>query len=58
VVIVPGKSAESPLIALVAGVPHAKTQVPVMPPREADRLSRAEVGKLRAWIDQGAVWPE
>ena len=58
VVIVPGKSAESPLVHLVAGYPHEKTQVRAMPPGEKERLSRAEVGVLRAWIDQGAAWPE
>jgi hypothetical protein len=58
IVIVPGKSAESPLIHLVSGFPDKKTQVPAMPPREKDRLSKEEIGKLRAWIDQGAVWPK
>jgi hypothetical protein len=58
VVIVPGRSAESPLIHLVAGYEHQKTQVSAMPPQEKGRLSKVEVGVLRAWIDQGAVWPE
>jgi len=57
-VIVPGRSAESPLIHLAAGYDHAPTRVRAMPPREKDRLSAEEVGKLRAWIDQEAVWPE
>jgi hypothetical protein len=57
-VITPGRSARSPLIHLVSGLPDKKSQVPAMPPREKDRLSKAEVGKLRAWIDQGAVWPK
>ncbi len=51
-VIVPGKSAESKLIQLVAGLdPEA-----VMPPK-GERLTAREVGLLRAWIDQGAQWP-
>src|SRR5262245_62093910 len=51
--IVPGKSAESPLIRYVAGVdPDVK-----MPPK-GDRLTAEQVGVLRAWIDQGAEWPE
>jgi mono/diheme cytochrome c family protein len=49
----PGKSAESLLIELVAGDDPDK----VMPPK-GDRLTAEQVGLLRAWIDQGAVWPE
>ncbi|MEI6712566.1 MAG: DUF1553 domain-containing protein [Verrucomicrobiota bacterium] len=49
----PGKSAESPLIQFVAGLdPDTK-----MPPK-GDKLSPEEIGVLRAWIDQGAQWPE
>ncbi|HKA08089.1 MAG TPA: DUF1549 domain-containing protein, partial [Gemmataceae bacterium] len=51
--IVPGKSAESPLIRYVAGVDENVK----MPPK-GDRLSVEQVGILRAWIDQGADWPE
>jgi mono/diheme cytochrome c family protein len=52
--ILPGKGADSPLIRYVAGLDPDV----VMPPKKADRLSLAEVGLLRAWIDQGAPWPE
>jgi hypothetical protein len=52
-VIVPGKSAESPLIHAVAGLLEEK-----MPPKdEGSPLSSEEIGMLRAWIDQGADWP-
>jgi hypothetical protein len=47
-----GRSADSRLIQLVAG-----TGKLVMPPAGA-RLSGEEIGLLRAWIDQGAKWPE
>ena len=51
--IVPGKSGESPLIRYVAGLdPDIK-----MPP-EGERLTAEQVAVLRAWIDQGADWPE
>lgn len=50
---VSGKSAESRLIKYVAGVDPDV----VMPP-EGDKLSDDEIGLLRAWIDQGAKWPE
>jgi mono/diheme cytochrome c family protein len=47
--IVPGQSAESLLIQLVAGLEEDR----VMPPK-GDRLTDADIGLLRAWIDQGA----
>ncbi len=52
-VIVPGASAESKLIRLVSGADPKLIMPPVGP-----RLAAAEVAALRAWIDQGAVWPE
>lgn len=54
VVIVPGKGGRSRLIHVVAGL----DPVVSMPPRGKDRLSKEDIGKLRAWIDQGAAWPE
>ena len=51
--IVVGNSESSHLIKLVGGEEAGK----LMPPDEANRLSKDEVGLLRAWIDQGAVWP-
>lgn len=48
----PGNSAHSRVIRLVAGVEKI-----VMPPGGA-RLTAEQVGILRAWIDQGAKWPE
>ena len=50
-VIQPGNSAASRLIRMVAGV-----EKKVMPPVGA-RLTAAEIGLLRAWIDQGVDWP-
>ena len=49
----PGESAASPLVQFVAG------QVPdmLMPPR-GEALTPAQIGLLRAWIDQGAAWPD
>jgi mono/diheme cytochrome c family protein len=49
----PGRSAESPLIHFVAGLdPEMKM------PAKGDPLTAEQIGLLRAWIDQGAVWPE
>jgi mono/diheme cytochrome c family protein len=51
--IVPGKSEQSPMIQRVAGLePEAK-----MPPK-GPALTAEQIGILRAWIDQGAAWPE
>ena len=49
----PGKSAESRLIHLVAGLDADK----VMPPK-GERLTPEQIGLLRAWIDRGADWPD
>ncbi len=52
-VIIPGNSAESKLILMIAGAIDGK----IMPPA-GDGLAEREVSLLRAWIDQGAVWPD
>ncbi len=52
-VILPGDSANSRLIHLVAGY-----QVKVVMPPTGDPLTAQQVGLLRAWIDQGANWPD
>ena len=52
-VIEPGKSADSLLIHLVAGLDEDK----VMPPK-GERLTPEQIGLLRARIDQGANWPD
>lgn len=51
--ILPGDSASSRLIHMVAGY-----KVKVLMPPAGDPLNASEIGLLRAWIDQGAVWPE
>ena len=45
-----GKSGASRLVEVVAGL---DPDVVMPPPQKKDRLSEAEVGLLRAWIDQG-----
>ena len=49
--VLPGKSAESLLIALVQGLDPDNIM-----PRKGSRLTPAQIGLLRAWIDQGAPW--
>ncbi|MEQ2007817.1 MAG: PSD1 and planctomycete cytochrome C domain-containing protein [Limisphaerales bacterium] len=52
-VFIPGKSAESKLIHALAGL----GETGIMPPKEKP-LTPAEIGKVRAWIDGGANWPD
>ena len=51
--ILPGDSANSRLIHMVAGY-----QVKVLMPPAGDPLTESEIGLLRGWIDQGAIWTE
>ncbi|MCI0533751.1 MAG: PSD1 and planctomycete cytochrome C domain-containing protein [Verrucomicrobiales bacterium] len=51
--IIPGKSAESLLIQAVAGLKDD-----LVMPKKGERLTIEQIGLLRAWIDQGADWPE
>ena len=54
--IIPGKSAESPLVELVSG--RHKDEIVMPPEDEGERLPAQEIAVLRAWNDQGATWPE
>ena len=48
----PGKSAESPLLAIVSGLRKD------MPRADVHQLPAPQVAILRAWVDAGAPWPE
>ncbi len=47
-----GKSAGSNVVALVAGMDPDSIM-----PKKGTRWTPEQIGLLRAWIDQGAVWP-
>ena len=51
--IVPGDSAGSRMIRLVAGLERD-----LIMPKKGERLTPIQIGLLRAWIDQGAHWPD
>ena len=51
----PGDSAGSRLVHMVAGIGIEKN---LIMPMGGERLTSAQVGLLRAWIDQGLEWPE
>ena len=52
-VFIPGKSAESKLVHALAGLGEQG----LMPPKEKP-FTPVEIGKVRAWIDAGAAWPD
>ena len=51
--IIPGKSADSPLYRRVAGLGDQPRM-----PMGGKPLDAAQIALIRAWIDQGAEWPE
>jgi hypothetical protein len=54
--IVPGKSSESRLVRVIAGIDEEYGRMP--PDEKGSPLSAEEIGLVRAWIDQGAKWPD
>ncbi|MFM2097330.1 MAG: hypothetical protein RIS70_4454, partial [Planctomycetota bacterium] len=50
--IIVGNSIASALVHRISGLDPEQS----MPP-DGDRMSSEEIGLIRAWIDQGAVWP-
>jgi mono/diheme cytochrome c family protein len=57
-VVVPGKSAQSVLLDYISGRVEGM-EMPPMPKRDKFAvLTKEEVELLRAWIEQGAVWPK
>ena len=52
-VLTPGRSAESALIKRIEGAPGMMA----MPPA-GERLSAQQIALVRAWIDEGAKWPD
>ena len=50
--LVPGKSGESLMVQVLAGV-HAEL---ARMPKKKEKFTAEEIGLVRAWIDQGAEW--
>jgi hypothetical protein len=53
--IVPGDSANSLLVQLVSGLDPEPDR---FMPKKGTKLTPEQIGILRAWIDQGAKWPD
>jgi hypothetical protein len=51
--IVPGHSDKSPLVELIT-----ETDPTVVMPKKGSHLTAPQIATIKAWIDQGAVWPE
>jgi mono/diheme cytochrome c family protein len=57
--IAPGKSLESSIILMACGlIDEMQMPPPSDKPGESEPLSDEQIGILRAWIDQGAKWPD
>lgn len=57
--IVAGSSEKSPFIHMVAGlIDEGLMPPPSDKPGESEKLTNEQIGILRAWIDQGAIWPD
>jgi hypothetical protein len=54
--IVPRKSADSRLVRVIAGSDEEFGRMP--PVGKGEPLSAGEIARVRAWIDQGAHWPD
>jgi hypothetical protein len=55
--IIPGASADSPLIRFAAGLVEKMEMPPVDSRDKYPAVSAEELALLRGWIDQGAHWP-
>lgn len=57
--IVPGKSEQSSLIHMVCGLIDEMLMPPPSDKKgQSEPLTKEQIGILRAWIDQGAKWPD
>ena len=56
--IVVGKSAESPLVNFIADLVEELEMPPVDKREKYPKFSAEQIGLVRAWIDQGAKWPD
>jgi hypothetical protein len=54
--IIPGKSADSRLARVIAGTDEDFGRMP--PVGKGEPLAPDEIARVRAWIDQGAKWPD
>jgi ankyrin repeat protein len=58
IAITPGKSGSSQLVHFVADLVREMEMPPIEKRKKFPALSEAEIGIVRAWIDQGAKWPD
>lgn len=56
--VVAGKSAESPLVHFVGDLVEELEMPPIDKRDKYPQFTKAQIGLLRAWIDQGAKWPD
>ena len=58
VAVVPGRSGESPLLARASGDDEDLAMPPLKNRDKVPALSEDELQTVRAWIDEGAPWPD
>ncbi len=56
--IIVGKSDKSPFVHYIADLVEEMEMPPVDKREKYAKLTKAQIGLVRAWIDQGAKWPE
>ncbi len=56
--IIVGKSDKSPLVHMIGDLIDEMEMPPVDKRDKYKALTKAQIGLVRAWIDQGAKWPE
>merc|ERR1711916_19760 len=56
--IVVGKSAESPLVHFIADLVEELEMPPVDKREKYPKFTKEQISLVRAWIDQGAKWPD
>ncbi len=55
--IIAGKSAASPLVHFIGDLVEELEMPPIDKREKYPQLTKAQIGLVRAWIDQGAKWP-
>ncbi len=56
--VIAGKSAESPLVHFIADLVEELEMPPVSKREKYPQFTKEQISLVRAWIDQGAKWPD
>ena len=56
--IIVGKSGQSPLVHFIAGIVEEMEMPPIDNRDKYPEITKEQIAIIRAWIDQGAKWPD